>query len=339
MKKAGYVTAQAGKWVRCRSAGRMGFRRISGLSRQRQVLARADRFYTQNASGRIYKQGIPADIMHDFVVDFIHAPQGQRSTFIMRCHTSTPLSCARPTARSRWQTRLYATTSRTWTSSLANSSPSLIAFTCARNLDRLHRDNGTARFGADRSTLVAATSTAKKAACSKAQPVPLVVNWPGTTAAGKVNHDLTDFSDFFTTFAELAERNCRQARSLTTQFRGADQRRKGIPVSGFTLNSAANRTCATPLETDQQRRAFRFEGRAIAEIPVPETRPTRSGGRAQRLQEILDQHPAAASAGPGARGENRDSQNKKKQQTPHDLLVAAANHAKSMTCSHDPFPH
>jgi len=33
--------------------------------------------------------------------------------------------------------------------------------------------------------------------------VPMIANWPGTTPAGAVNHDLTDFTDFFTTFAEL----------------------------------------------------------------------------------------------------------------------------------------
>ncbi|HUQ72151.1 MAG TPA: sulfatase-like hydrolase/transferase, partial [Planctomycetaceae bacterium] len=34
--------------------------------------------------------------------------------------------------------------------------------------------------------------------------VPLIVNWPGTTPAGKVLPDLVDFSDFYVTFAELA---------------------------------------------------------------------------------------------------------------------------------------
>ena len=34
--------------------------------------------------------------------------------------------------------------------------------------------------------------------------VPLAVYWPGHTPAGKVNNDLIDFSDFFSTFAELA---------------------------------------------------------------------------------------------------------------------------------------
>ena len=34
--------------------------------------------------------------------------------------------------------------------------------------------------------------------------VPLIVNWPGVTPAGKVLDDLTDFSDFYATFADLA---------------------------------------------------------------------------------------------------------------------------------------
>lgn len=33
--------------------------------------------------------------------------------------------------------------------------------------------------------------------------VPLIANWPGVTPAGKVLNDLVDFSDFFTTFADL----------------------------------------------------------------------------------------------------------------------------------------
>src|SRR6185295_17734664 len=34
--------------------------------------------------------------------------------------------------------------------------------------------------------------------------VPMIVNWPGTTPAGKVSADLIDSTDFFPTFAELA---------------------------------------------------------------------------------------------------------------------------------------
>jgi arylsulfatase A-like enzyme len=34
--------------------------------------------------------------------------------------------------------------------------------------------------------------------------VPLIVNWPGSTPAGKVSKDLVCITDFFPTFAELA---------------------------------------------------------------------------------------------------------------------------------------
>jgi len=34
--------------------------------------------------------------------------------------------------------------------------------------------------------------------------VPLIVNWPGTTPAGKVSKDLVDFTDLFPTFTEVA---------------------------------------------------------------------------------------------------------------------------------------
>ena len=65
-------------------------------------------------------------------------------------------------------------------------------------------DNGTARFGRPTSTLGGRTIYGQKATMIEGgSRVPLIVNWPGTTPAGKVNHDLTDFSDFFPTFAQL----------------------------------------------------------------------------------------------------------------------------------------
>jgi len=83
-------------------------------------------------------------------------------------------------------------------------------------LDRLHLrektlilfagDNGTARFGASTSTLGGRPIFGMKASMKEGgSRVPLLVSWPGTTPAGKVNRDLTDFSDFFPTFAQLGQ--------------------------------------------------------------------------------------------------------------------------------------
>ena len=44
--------------------------------------------------------------------------------------------------------------------------------------------------------------------------VPLIASWLGTTPAGSTNNDLIDFSDFMTTFAELANADLPKDRTL-----------------------------------------------------------------------------------------------------------------------------
>ncbi len=66
-------------------------------------------------------------------------------------------------------------------------------------------DNGTAQFGAKLATVNGhSISGLKGTMLEGGSRVPLIVNWPGVTPAGRVNRDLTDFSDFFATIAELA---------------------------------------------------------------------------------------------------------------------------------------
>ena len=60
--------------------------------------------------------------------------------------------------------------------------------------------------------------------------VPLIANWPGATPAGKVLNDLVDFSDFFTTFADLGGAKLQESvkldgHSFAPQLRGE----KGSP--------------------------------------------------------------------------------------------------------------
>ena len=66
-------------------------------------------------------------------------------------------------------------------------------------------DNGTAMFGESWRRCTAKPISGKKASMLEGgSRVPLIASWPGTTPAGKVNNDLTDFSDFFASFADLA---------------------------------------------------------------------------------------------------------------------------------------
>ena len=92
-------------------------------------------------------------------------------------------------------------------------------------------DNGTARFGADRSTLGGRKINGQKGTMLEGgSRVPLIANWKGTMPAGRVLNDLVDFSDFFATFAELAGAKMPEgvtfdSRSFAPQLRGE----KGAP--------------------------------------------------------------------------------------------------------------
>jgi len=92
-------------------------------------------------------------------------------------------------------------------------------------------DNGTARFGADQSFIGGRKINGQKGSMLEGgSRVPLIANWKGTMPKGKVLNDLVDFSDFYATFAELADAKMPEgilfdSRSFTPQLRG----KKGTP--------------------------------------------------------------------------------------------------------------
>ena len=144
--------------------------------------------------------------------------------------------------------------------------------------------------------------------------VPLIVNWPGTTPAGKVNNDLTDFSDFFATFAELAGAKLPEgvkldSRSFAPQIRG----QKGSPREWVyvELNGRSYaRDARYKLRANGQ--LLDLSQAPFKEIPVASD-TTDSGAIAARkaLRLVLDEHKAA----PGRPlGERKESNKSKRQQ-------------------------
>ena len=87
-------------------------------------------------------------------------------------------------------------------------------------------DNGTAGGKADLATIGGRPlSGAKGSMLEGGGLVPMIVNWPGVTPAGKVSNNMVDASDFFPTFAELAgaklpEKTIIDGRSMAAQVRG-----------------------------------------------------------------------------------------------------------------------
>ena len=66
-------------------------------------------------------------------------------------------------------------------------------------------DNGTAKGGAELSTVGGKKINGSKGSMLEGGAlVPMIVNWPGTTPAGRVCPDIIDFSDYVPTFAAVA---------------------------------------------------------------------------------------------------------------------------------------
>lgn len=87
-------------------------------------------------------------------------------------------------------------------------------------------DNGTARFGADRSIVNGRMLSGQKGTMLEGGAhVPFIASWKGVTPAGKVLKDLADFSDLHPTFAEVAGAKLPEGvkldgRSFAPQLRG-----------------------------------------------------------------------------------------------------------------------
>jgi arylsulfatase A len=126
--------------------------------------------------------------------------------------------------------------------------------------------------------------------------VPLIVNWPGTTPAGKVNNDLTDFSDFFATFAELAgaanpEGVRIDGQSFAPQIRGE----KGTPRE-WVYVELNGKSYARDARYKLTRRGAMFDlkNAPFEEVEVdPATEDAGAKSSRKALRVVLDEHRAA----------------------------------------------
>jgi arylsulfatase A len=153
-------------------------------------------------------------------------------------------------------------------------------------------DNGTGGNYADVSTIGGRRLSGEKGSMLEGGAnVPLIVNWPGRTPAGKVSVELVDSSDFLPTFAELAgaklpEGTIIDGRSAVAQFTGQPSKgREWIFIqlarqwyareAGWKLNQAG--------ELFDMGQAPFEEPRVAKDTQDPAAKAARS-----RLQAVLD---------------------------------------------------
>ena len=153
-------------------------------------------------------------------------------------------------------------------------------------------DNGTARFGADRSLINGRKINGQKGSMLEGgSRVPLIANWKDSMPAGKVLDDLVDFSDFFATFAELAgakmpENVTFDSRSFAPQLRGE----KGTPRDWVFVQLGANWYVREPgFKLTQSGELFDMSDAPFVEQPVAagDQDPAAKAAR-DRLQGVLD---------------------------------------------------
>jgi arylsulfatase A len=208
MKKAGYATASVGKWGQIQlGPGEWGFDEYLVFPNSGRYWREQTKTYRVNGEQKQLHEGeyLP-DIMHQFAADFI-AKHKEEPFFLYypMSHVHGPIVNTPDSKEGADADQLYV------------DNVSYMDKLVGKLMEELERnkltektvviflgDNGTARFGVAKATVDGkAISGQKGTMLEGGARVPMLVEWPGKTPAGKVSEDLIDFTDFFVTCAEL----------------------------------------------------------------------------------------------------------------------------------------
>ena len=321
LKKAGYVTASAGKWGQmCLGPGEWGFDEYIVFPGSGRYWRDQTTRYKVNGQEKDLPAGqyLP-DIMHDFIVKFITKHKDQPFfLYYPMSHIHGPIVPTPDSKPGADADQLY----RDNIEYMDKLVGKLVA-----DLDKLHLrektlllftgDNGTARFGELTATVNGRSISGKKGSMLEGgSRVPLIANWPGTVPVGKVNHDLIDFSDFFATFAEFAgapllEGVKLDSRSFAAQIKGE----KGHPRD-WVYVELNGRSYARDARFKLTNHGELFD---LCEAPFKEnpvaadTQDAAAQAARKHLQAVLDEHPAAPAVNEGKANRAEKKKKRRKQ--------------------------
>ena len=324
LKKVGYATASVGKWGQIQLApGEWGFDEylafpgsgcywrdqttyyiVNGKPHDQAefdyVLANrvVDTYVVKGKRHELAEGQYLPDIMQQFIAGFIDRHKDQRFfLYYPMSHVHGPIVRTPDSAAGADKDQLYR-------DNIAYMDK--LVGQLVQELDRHHLrektlviftgDNGTARFGLKLATVDGRHINGQKGTMLEGgSRVPLIANWPGTTPAGKVNKDLTDFSDFFVTFAELAGAALPRGvtldgHSFAPQIRG----QQGSPREWVYVELHGKsyvRDARFKLTNDGK--IFDLTEAPFKEIPVAAaTTDPQAVAVRQKLQAVLASHPA-----------------------------------------------
>ena len=319
LKKAGYITASVGKWGQMSfGPGEWGFDEylsFPGSGKYWREQFKNSRGYTVNGKMHELPEGkyLP-DVMHEFLVDFLARHRTQPFfVYYPMSHVHGPILRTPDSKPKADKDQLYAD-NVAYMDKLVGK--------LMGELDRQHLrektlvlfagDNGTARFGVEQATVNGRPISGRKATMLEGgSRVPLLANWPGVTPAGKVNHDLTDFSDFFATLAELAGAKLPtgvtlDSHSFAPQLRGE----KGLPRDWVYVElNGKSYVRDVRFKLTNGGELFDLAEAPFKEISVAKktTDPAAVAAR-KRLQTMLDRHPATPRADDATKAAKKQKQ-------------------------------
>ena len=295
MKTAGYTSASIGKWGQMKlDPGQWGFDECLTYPGSGRYWREQTKYYTLNGKEQDLPSGkyLP-DIMHRFLVDFI-ARHKDKPFFVYypMTHIHDPILPTPDSGQETDRRRLYAANIE-YMDKLVGQ---LIA-----ELDHLHlREKTLVLFSGDNGSAGTAKVNGRAINGYKGHlleggsRVPLIANWPGVTPAGTVNHDLTDFSDFFATFAELGGAKLPTGVTLDSHsFAARLKGQKGSPRRWVYVElDGKSYVRDARFKLTNGGELFDLSDAPFQEIPLTGDTTETIAARA-RLQAVLDQHPAA----------------------------------------------
>jgi arylsulfatase A len=230
LKPAGYATSMIGKWGQLPlGPAEFGFDehlKFQGSGSYWNTQDKAKNYLVNGKSVALRDKEYLPDVMHRHAVDFI--TRNRDKPFYLYYSLSHIHAEILPTPDSAPDSQdLYA-------DNMAYMDKLVGQFLA--ELDRLKLrektivvffgDNGTGGGYADRATVNGRRLSGAKGDMQEGGAlVPMIVNWPGKTPAGKICSDMVDSTDFFPTFAEFAgaklpEKTIIDGHSMAAQFRG-----------------------------------------------------------------------------------------------------------------------
>jgi arylsulfatase A len=312
LKQAGYVTGMAGKWRQMKDTpADWGFDEY--LTDPEASGYYWETAYTKN--GRPVKADEPVyypDVCLEFAVNFFERHREQPFFFYYPTHLIHNPIVRTPDSKpgTTDPDALYEDNVAYMDKEVGRLVAALDRFGLReRTLIVFAGDNGTARYGHEKGTIAGRKVNGMKGDLLEGgSRVPLVANWKGTIAPGRVLGDLVDFSDFLPTFAELAGTTppagvTIDGRSFAAQLRGEKGRpRDWVYVEANTTPEWYVREQGWKL--NHRGELFDMSDAPLAEKPVPSEGQSEAATAArQRLQSVLasldpasGQHPRTADA-------------------------------------------